>query len=277
MKRAMRLVSINILEGLRPIAPRAGERRLIDRNRADFVKNMVADLQPDIMVINEALYCRLYDGHDVDYARLFRFPHQFAALYDGAWGNAIVSRFPIVHTKEMRIYNRGGLAVLIETPYGQLSVASYHPHPGRYPENKAQDFKALLEGITGPAVVCGDFNSISPEDEIDRHALIKACGTFSRDPEATVDQFLRSGELVFKTLAELGFADAVPPAGRRYSIPTDLLNKDKASAMRIDHVFANETVDIVDGEVAHSTASNLASDHHPVTISFCIGRKSDTC
>lgn len=276
MRRAMRLVSINILEGLRPIAPLAGERRLIDRNRADLVKNMVADLRPDIMVINEALYCRLYDGQSVDYARLFGFPHQFAALYDGAWGNAIVSRFPIVRTKEMRIYNRGGLAVLIETPHGLLSVASYHPHPGRYPENKAQDFSELLEGVTGPTVVCGDFNSISPEDEFDRHALIEACGTFSCDPEATVDQFLRSGELVFKTLAGLGFTDAVPPAGRRYSIPTDLLNTDKASAMRIDHVLANETVDIVDGEVVHSEASNLASDHHPVLITFRIGQGHDT-
>lgn len=271
MRTALRLVSLNILEGLRPLTPMADERRMIDRHRADAVRKMVADVKPDIMVVNEALYCRLYDGQNVDYASLLGFPHQVAALYDGAWGNAIASRFPIVNSKEMRIYNRGGLSALIKTPHGHLSVASYHPHPGRYPENKAQDFADLLAGVTGPTIVCGDFNSISPEDNTDRDALIEACGSFSSDPEATVDQFLKSGQWVFRTLAGLGFTDAVPPAGRRYSIPTDLLNKDKASAMRLDHVLANKMIDIVDGEVVHSEASNQASDHHPLLVTFRIG------
>ena len=56
----------------------------------------------------------------------------------------------------MRIYNRGGLIAIIDTPGGQLSVASYHPHPGRYPENKALDFGQLVGGLTGPVIVCGD-------------------------------------------------------------------------------------------------------------------------
>jgi endonuclease/exonuclease/phosphatase family metal-dependent hydrolase len=270
MATALRLVSFNILEGLKPIDPLAKERRLIDRNRSAAAMSLIADLKPDIMVVNEALYCRLYAGRKVDYAELFGFPHHVAALYDGAWGNAILSRFPIAQSKEMRIYNRGGLSALIETPMGNVTIASYHPHPKRYPENKAQDFAKLLSGADGPLIVCGDFNCISPQDDIDRDCLIEACSAFSRDPEATVDQFLRSGQLVFKTLAGLGLADAIPPAGRRYTIPTDLLNKNKASAMRIDHVLANQMIDIVEGEVVHTEASNLASDHHPLLIVFCI-------
>jgi len=179
MATALRLVSFNILEGLKPIDPLAKERRLIDRNRSAAAMSLIADLKPDIMVVNEALYCRLYAGRKVDYAELFGFPHHVAALYDGAWGNAILSRFPIAQSKEMRIYNRGGLSALIETPMGNVTIASYHPHPKRYPENKAQDFAKLLSGADGPLIVCGDFNCISPQDDIDRDCLIEGIVTLS--------------------------------------------------------------------------------------------------
>jgi hypothetical protein len=87
MFNSYRIVSYNILEGLRPIAPGANERRHIDRDRAEAALTVVEDLSPDILVLNEALFCRQYSGKVVDYARLFKFPYEAAALYDEAWGN----------------------------------------------------------------------------------------------------------------------------------------------------------------------------------------------
>jgi len=75
---------------------------------------------------------------------------------------------------------------------------------------------------------------------------------------------------VFSALGKLGFKDAVPPLGRRYSIPTDLINRDKSSAMRIDHVLANDAIEIIAGEVVQNATSNHASDHHPVMVEFRI-------
>jgi hypothetical protein len=143
-----------------------------------------------------------------------------------------LSRYPIIKSREMRIYNRGGIVATIETRDGVLSVASYHPHPGRYPENKALDFGQLVEGLTGSVIVCGDLNCISRDDDIDRTHLIEAFRSFSTNAEAVVDQFLESGKRVFSALGRLGFNDAVPHCGRRYSIPTDLINRDKSSAMQ---------------------------------------------
>jgi endonuclease/exonuclease/phosphatase family metal-dependent hydrolase len=212
----------------------------------------------------------LHAGRKVDYAELFAFPYAATALYDGAWGNAILSRHPIARSQELHIYNRGGLTAVIDTPAGQLTVASYHPHPHRYPENKAFDFMQLAAGLTGPLIVCGDFNCISPEDGVDRGQLIAAFRNFSDDADAAVDRFIESGEQVFAGLRQLGFRDAIPPAGRRFSIPTDLINSDKSSGMCIDHILADDAIDVITGEVVHSAASNRASDHHPVMLEFRI-------
>ena len=264
----LRIVSFNILEGLRPVKPRARERRAIDRTRHDAALTLVGELAPDILVLNEALFCRQHAGHMVDYGELFGFPYQAASLYDGAWGNAILSRFPIAKSEEMRIYNRSGLAALIDGPDGRFTVASYHPHPHRYPENKALDFARMIGAIKGPLILCGDLNCISPEDGIDRDQIVAAFTRITPTAAETVDRMIESGRLVFGALTELGLRDAIPPDGRRYSIPTDLLNPDKGSAVRIDHILVNDPIEVLSGEVVHSAASNQASDHHPVMIEF---------
>jgi endonuclease/exonuclease/phosphatase family metal-dependent hydrolase len=51
-------------------------------------------------------------------------------------------------------------------------------------------------------------------------------------------------------------------------MPTDLISLNKSSAIRIDHILANEAIEVVHGEVVHSRASNRASDHHPVLLDF---------
>ena len=93
---------------------------------------------------------------------------------------------------------------------GQLSVASYYPHPARYPENKAVDF-----GQTGrrtdrsPVIVCGDLNCISPEDNIDRLQMIEAFRSFSTNKRCGGSIF-ESGKKIFRTLGELKFKDVFP-------------------------------------------------------------------
>jgi endonuclease/exonuclease/phosphatase family metal-dependent hydrolase len=268
MTEPLRIVSFNILEGFRPVAPEASERRQIDRERAEAALALIGELKPDLLVLNEALFCRQHAGRMIDYGDLFGFPYQAAALYDGAWGNAILSRHPIAKSEEMRIYNRSGLTALVDGPGGRFTVASYHPHPHRYPDNKALDFARMITGVTGPLILCGDLNCINPEDKPDRAALVTAFRQFTKAAETAVDQLIESGRQVFGALGELGLRDAIPPDGRRYSIPTDLANMDKSSAVRIDHILVNRSIEVARGAVMHSAASNRASDHHPVMIEF---------
>ncbi|MGE0629388.1 MAG: endonuclease/exonuclease/phosphatase family protein [Hyphomicrobiaceae bacterium] len=270
MSVTLRLLSYNLWEGMRPAGVEGDVSVEIDRRRADAVQAVVAGLAPDVLVLNEALFCRPFAGTVVDYARLFSYPYEVGALYDGAWGNAILSRHPILDSHEMRIDDRGGLAAVIDTPAGRLTVATYHPHPQRRPAHKAQDFVRLVQGVAGPLILCGDFNCISPEDDIDERRLVESFRGFSNEAEAAVRRFIESGEAVFRELARLGLKDAVPERGRRYSIPTDLINSDKSSGIRIDHILANDWITTLGGEVVHSAATNCASDHHPVMIDFAI-------
>ena len=116
----------------------------------------------------------------------------------------------------------------------------------------------------------GDFNCIHPDDAVDLDALVDAFAEFSDDPGASVGRFVDSGQLVFDALAQFGLYDALPREGRRYTIPTDLLRADKRSAMRIDHILCNASVNVISGEVVHTDATQWASDHHPVVLEFSL-------
>ena len=74
MLRPLRLVSFNILEGFRPLQGGGAEHRHLDRQRAEAARSVVGDLDPDILVLNEALFCRTHAGATIDYAGLFGFP-----------------------------------------------------------------------------------------------------------------------------------------------------------------------------------------------------------
>lgn len=270
MSTNFRLLSYNILEGFRPLGADESERRSIDRARLAAAQLLFAEVAPDIVVLNEALYCDAYDGVTIDYGALLGYPHAASALYDREWGNAILSRFPILGAEEARIYNRGGLRARIALPGGAVTIASYHPHPGREPAHKAADFAALIDGVAGALVLCGDFNSISPEDAPDEARLLQGFRRFSAEPEAALARFLASGRAVFSLLAARGLRDAIPLPGRRYTMPTDLRSADKDAAMRLDHIFVSREIVVRHGEVLHHALSQLASDHHPVIADLAL-------
>lgn len=72
-------------------------------------------------------------------------------------------------------------------------MASYHPHPSRRPADKANDIERLVADLTGPLIVCGDLNCVSPEDVVDREEMVVAFRRFAHAPEAAVDQFIEAG------------------------------------------------------------------------------------
>lgn len=268
MTKPLRLMSWNLLEGGHVPAKEKPSRPTVDPVKMEAAVALVRRLAPDVLVINEALWCQPYDGYHVDYAAIFGFEHVCAKLYDGCWGNAILSRTPISTCKTFGIYNRGGLMAHLQTAQGDLQVATYHPHPSRWPAHKARDYRELVEcgDPSLPLLVCGDFNAISPEDAPDGQALAEAFGAFSKQPQVDSARFIDGGQSVFPTLAGLGLRDAIGPAGRRRSMPTRLGGSDPNSGMRIDHAWINAHIDIFDAQVVHCEEADVASDHYPLLV-----------
>src|SRR3954452_5751722 len=104
----LRLGSLDLLKGM--LLPQAGgetERRTPDESRRRAAVTLIKRLEPDILVLNEALYCEEVFGQVENYADLFGFPHATNRLYDGSWGNAILSRFPAADVVALTVHRSG--------------------------------------------------------------------------------------------------------------------------------------------------------------------------
>jgi len=261
------VMSWNILEGFHtPRSPDPRVRQTVDPARLAAARDVLAHHQPDVLILNEALWAVAHEGYAMDYAAALGYAHGVGDLYDGCWGNMILSRYPLLSHDPFRIYNRSGVRVTVQADGWLLDVATYHPHPDRRPFKKAEDFAQLLAGHTSdrPCLIGGDFNAISPADEPDLARLTAAFARFAHDPRHSASRFIESGQAIFPVLAQHGFRDALAPENRRYSMPTDLISADKASAMRIDHLWVNHAIDVRDAQVLQTDATNRASDHHPL-------------
>jgi endonuclease/exonuclease/phosphatase family metal-dependent hydrolase len=117
-----------------------------------------------------------------------------------------------------------------------------------------------------PTLLCGDMNCVNPLDLPSRQRLVNGFSNFSKTPEKDVLRFLEGGEAIFSALETVGFRDAMPKSGRHYSIPTDLLNSNKITAMRLDHMFANTLIQVVGGTVVEDQDAEWASDHRPLYL-----------
>lgn len=257
---SLTLVSWNIWEGMG--AHIIDGVAHVDLSRLEKIRTTLEIIKPDVVVLNEALWCKEENGFYIDYKKLLGFEHSFEDLYDKHWGNMIVSHRPIAQSFRFRIHNRGGLRIVLDNA---LSIATYHPHPSRYPAHKAQDFKKLLEDCVGPTVVCGDFNAISPDDAVDEVALTQAFSNFSKKPASDLARFTEGGRAVFQTLTQLGFTDAVGVGDRQPTIPTEALNPSKDTSMRIDHAWSKDTKSC-SAKVWDTPMTQWASDHLPLVV-----------
>jgi endonuclease/exonuclease/phosphatase family metal-dependent hydrolase len=163
------------------------------------------------------------------------------------------------------------LAVRLKLPEGETWVATYHPHPQRRPKKRFGDYAGFLPLLAGPLLLVGDMNAISPEDEPDKKMLTQGFERFRAADVARreVERFMEAGHVLFeKVMPHFGLHDAMPPAERRYTIPTAMLSTDISGAMRIDHILVNGGIAVEKAWVVRDAEADVASDHYPVAADF---------
>ena len=282
VRGTLRVMGWNFLEG-GLTRPDANGRRRPHKARRDAAIALVKKLDPDILVLNEAL-----GGHPspqsrpyTDYGKLFGFDHHVAALYSGAWGNAILSRFRLTGTKTDLLYDevtrrdRGWLAARVETTAGSLWIGTYHPHPERRPEQRRQDVAQLLDAIDGPAVFAGDLNATHPNYPLqdDRLLPILAHLQGAERAAASLKTFRDSGRMLLDEqegiFPERGWK--VADTGGVPSLPTALIRQPGDPGLCIDHMAVSPGLRVQRAWIETGLFTDEASDHYPVVADIHLG------
>jgi endonuclease/exonuclease/phosphatase family metal-dependent hydrolase len=226
---ALRVMTYNIHQGI-------NADLMVD---LESIADAIASENPDVVALNEVNRARATNGFlDVlpYLSRRLGMPYIFGANYqDGQYGNAILSRYPIIEWENTHYINntteiRGALRAVIQTPAGEVIFFSTHlDHISGENDARLEQVTELLAlwGGAERTVILGDLNAVPDTPEI---SALYAAGF--------VDVLLaaRQGDV-------FTFWDPIPTPGRR-----------------IDYIFLSP--DMLIGNVW--VPRTRASDHLPV-------------
>lgn len=180
-------------------------------------------------------------------------PPQIVPGQIGQFGNALLSRFPVIATETHLLprpseddEQRAVLATRLETPAGQLNV--FVTHWSLLPEHRAEQVVATLNLIEqwsggGPSVLMGDFNALPDAPEI---AALREHLTDLWEATATPLE------------ARISF-----PAGPKGTITPN------GWTAALDYIFTSR--DITPRKIEVIYDETLASDHNPVLATIQSG------
>ncbi|NDC52921.1 MAG: endonuclease [Planctomycetia bacterium] len=232
----MRLLSWNIHKGIGGRDRRYSLGRIVECIEAE---------NPDLICLQEVdrlVRRSAFDDQPRLLARAFRFHavfHQTVPVGDGAYGNLVLSRWPVAsrHRISLRHGNRkprGAQLVVVESPEGPLHLV--HTHLGLAERERRWQVERLLGHMlfrsadTHPTLVVGDFNDW-------------------RDSLA--------GDL-----ARSGFRHITSPASRFRTFPAWL------AIGALDKAFARGPIDVRHARVVRTSLAKAASDHLPLVVDF---------
>lgn len=193
-------------------------------------------------------------------------------LKRGAYGNAILSKYPIVHTENLNITwgikkARGCLMSRIETPAGDVAVLNMHLGLAGF--ERIRQVRMILESSflqtvqSLPTVIVGDTNDRAEKVDrlFNRKGYIDTSSVRVKPAVAKKTVQLPDWRKLknIKDIKEI----------RSLGIPVDLQTFPSYSPfplIRIDKVFVNNRFEIRAHEVIRNGHTRIASDHLPVQV-----------
>jgi len=235
----LRIVSYNIRHG-------RGMDDVVDPER---IAAVIRDLRPDVVCLQEVDKDQPRSGH-IDLtevlAELLEMEGVFGPNYffnDGEYGNATLSRFPILEHDNLALPNpddvepRGALRTVIEVD--GVPVEIWNTHWGLRPHERAEQSAAMLAQLAQdkPVLVVGDLN-----EAVDATGVAALLGPLrdSWNPEAGVG-----------------------------TVPVDNPRR------RIDYILASPEVRVIEHRIIHNEDTKIASDHLPIIAVLAIPRADD--
>jgi endonuclease/exonuclease/phosphatase family metal-dependent hydrolase len=225
-------------------------RGMDGRTSIKRIAAVLADVNADIVALQEVFsVCDTDDGQVETLAEEFGFNAAFGCTrhHRGRpYGNAILSRWPIVSSHDMDITwqhreKRGCIRVDLNTPRGTLHVFNIHMGTSyferRYQVRSLISSKQLDDNLSGPRVLVGDFNE-----------WIKGLTT------KMLSQKFESLNLELHVRKRRSYPGLLP-------------------LMHLDHMYFERPLHVAKVELVRTRLSKVASDHLPLVATFGWGEK----
>jgi endonuclease/exonuclease/phosphatase family metal-dependent hydrolase len=152
--------------------------------RAMAIREGLRDIAPDVMGLQEVLRLDPGEGDGLDQAAAiaegFGYHHTYGMAKGERWGNAALSRWPIVRSEAFELPRVGTaekrtlLFAEVAAPFGRIPLFVTHLNwkfdDGHVREAQVREIvkriESLVSGETFPAILVGDFNAEPRADEI---------------------------------------------------------------------------------------------------------------
>lgn len=258
----IKIINWNILHGFHTTS----EPFTFEENRLRLAQQLVKEQNPDILVLTEACYGKEFKGCFIDYPKEFGFPHHYYAPKHYESGVSLLSKFPITKVDNFSHGKVHFLRAQLDLEGKLINLDIVHPHPSLLEEEKARFIRSVLRDFQTPYLLIGDFNACSPHDNYNREEMIRSFSRFEKHPEAFIDSLLTFQML--KEVEKIGLIDAYLATNKdkevNFTVPTDLLSKDKGSGMRCDFIFCSKDFKVEESGVIKTELTERASDHYPI-------------
>jgi endonuclease/exonuclease/phosphatase family metal-dependent hydrolase len=234
----MRIVTYNIHKG----------RGLDGRVSTKRIAKVLAELDADIIALQEVFAeCDSHQGQVETLASELGLSAAFGCTRHHRkrpYGNAILTRWPILSSHEMDISRirrerRGCIRADLKTPFGTLHVFNIHMGTSyferRHQVRSLLSSKQILEDLSGPRVLVGDFNE-----------WIKGLTT------RMLSEKFESLNLELHIRKRRSYPGLLP-------------------VFHLDHIYFERPLYVEKAELVRTRLSKIASDHVPLLASFSWG------
>lgn len=243
-----------------------GRTKTNPRGRWPKIKRVIKEINPDVAILLEAWGWEQSDLSD--FAKSNSFKYCFLSKSNTKHNLALLSK---IKSQKITSTNHGVHHSIIESKFpGGLEIFGVHLSP------KQESIRlGEAEKIIGKmkrkklAIVLGDFNSLSPQDNYNDQKLLK------KFQEKNIIKFgsKKIEKRVIKKMLRSGLIDITKKfhSGKSvyYSVPTAICTDvDHATKLRLDYAFVTPALaeKITRAEVIKNKLTNSASDHFPLVI-----------
>lgn len=235
-----------------------------ERGRLFAAKRIYKKYDPDVLILTEAGYGAPNESGTVfDYAEYFGYAHATYVPQKSRMGIIILSKIPLLDAIPFTGMQGCAIRVLLATPRIPIDLLAIHPWFDLKDIDKITFLKPVLELAGPPAIIAGDFNALSHKDEYDKQVLYESFERFAGpDYKQLVNRLLNRKLLPY--LEEEGFVDVLATHDPTYTIPTDFVDEDKLSPLRMDFFMVTPDIEVKKAKVIRGEDAEQASDHYPI-------------